>query len=49
MNMDYIINAMKTVSQQQQSQQSLNDQLRALIAVANRLGLYDAADHLKQF
>lgn len=30
-----------------QSQQSLNDQLDILRRIANRLGLYDAADFLK--
>lgn len=46
--MDYIKEAMKAVPKQHQSQQSLNDQLRVLIDVANRLGLYDAADYLKR-
>jgi hypothetical protein len=31
-----------------QSQASLKDQLYALIALANREGLYDAADYLRQ-
>jgi hypothetical protein len=46
--MEYINEAMKAVPKQHQSQQSLNDQLRALVGVANRLGLYDAADYLKE-
>ena len=46
--MDYINEAMKTVPRQHQSQQSLNDQLSALVGVANKLGLYDAADYLKK-
>jgi hypothetical protein len=31
-----------------QSQRALNDQLRDLAMVANRLGLYDAADHINR-
>lgn len=46
--MEHINEAMKLVPKQHQSQQSLNDQLRALVSVANRLGLYDAADYLNQ-
>jgi len=46
--MDYIKEAMRQVLQQHQSQQSLNDQLRVLVDVANKLGLYDAADYLKE-
>jgi len=46
--MDYIRVAMKSVTQQHQSQQALNEQLKALISVANKLGLYDAADYLNQ-
>ncbi len=46
--MDHIKEAMKLVSQQHQSQQSLDDQLLALVGVANKLGLYDAADYLKK-
>lgn len=46
--MNYIKEAMQTVPKQHQSQQSLNDQLRALVDVANKLGLYDAADYLKE-
>ncbi len=30
-----------------QRQDSLLDQLRDLVDVANRLGMYDAADHIK--
>lgn len=36
------------ISQMPQRQDSLEDQLRDLIAVANRLGMYDAADWVKQ-
>jgi hypothetical protein len=46
--MEYLKEAMKAVPKQHQSQQSLNDQLRALVGVANHLGLYDAADYLKE-
>jgi hypothetical protein len=46
--MNYINEAMKSVPKQHQSQAALNDQLRALIAVSNKLGLYDAADYLNQ-
>lgn len=31
-----------------QSQESLVDQLRDLISLANRFGLYDAADYLRR-
>lgn len=46
--MDHIKEAMKSVSKQPQSQAALNDQLRALIQVSNKLGLYDAADYLNK-
>ena len=46
--MEHINEAIKCIPKQHQSQQSLNDQLRALVSVANRLGLYDAADYLNQ-
>jgi hypothetical protein len=36
------------VNQQPQRQDALNNQLRDLIFVANRLGCYDAADYLKR-
>lgn len=32
-----------------QSQASLSDQMASLVQVANRLGLYDASDAVKQF
>jgi len=35
------------ISQQPQRQDSLDDQLRTLVIAAERLGCYDAADHLK--
>lgn len=38
----------KAIPQQRQSQAALNDQLFDLAHVANRLGLYDAADYLRQ-
>lgn len=38
---------LKSIPQQRQTQAALNDQLFDLIAVANRLGLYDAADFLQ--
>lgn len=31
-----------------QTQRSLNDQLRDLISIATKLGLYDAADYLRE-
>lgn len=46
--MDHVNKAMKAVPNQPQSQAALDDQLRALIAVANKLGLYDAADYLSK-
>jgi len=45
--MQYIKTLMKTVPQQIQTQSSLNDQLHILADVANRLGLYEAADYLR--
>jgi len=38
---------LKKIPQQPQRQDSLNEQLRDLINVANRLGMYDAADSLQ--
>lgn len=35
------------IPQQAQRQDALNDQLRDLRVVANRLGMYDAADFLR--
>lgn len=40
------IKAKSALGQPPQRQDSLNDQLRDLQAVANRLGMYDAADFL---
>lgn len=37
---------LKSIPQQPQRQDSTKDQLAELIAFANRLGLYDAADFL---
>lgn len=39
--------ALATLSQQPQRQDGSTEQLRDLLAFANRLGLYDAADVLK--
>ena len=36
------------IEPQPQAQQSLTDQLQELIPVADRLGLYDAADYLRK-
>lgn len=36
------------IKQKPQAQEALNDQLHKLIIVANRLGLYAAADYLKK-
>lgn len=38
-----------TIQQQPQSQASLDDQLRELQAIANKCGLYDAADFIETF
>jgi hypothetical protein len=35
------------IPQQPQAQYSLDEQLEVLVVAANKLGLYDAADHLK--
>jgi hypothetical protein len=45
--MRHIQDAMRDVARQPQTQASLEDQLVALIDVATKLGLYDAADFLK--
>lgn len=37
---------LKKVAQCPQTQDGLNEQLKALIPFANKLGLYDAADYL---
>lgn len=39
---------LKKIPQFQQTQRSTMEQLRDLMAVANRLGLYDAADAIKE-
>lgn len=39
---------LKTIPRHAQTQESLEIQLRTLHAVANKLGLYDAADVLKR-
>jgi hypothetical protein len=36
------------IPERPQRQDSLNDQLEDLVAVANRLGMYDAADYLQR-
>jgi len=38
---------LKQIPQQKQRQDALNDQLKDLYGVANRLGMYDAADYLR--
>lgn len=40
-------NVLRAIPQMTQRQDSETDQLRDLVAVANRLGMYDAADYLK--
>lgn len=37
-----------SIPQQRQRQDALNDQLRDLIPVATKLGMYDAADYLRK-
>lgn len=37
----------KSIPQFAQTQRALDEQLRDLWAIANRLGLYDAADHIR--
>lgn len=44
MSLDAILDS---VPQQRQRQDSTNDQLRDLRCVANRLGMYDAADTIR--
>jgi len=39
---------LRAIPQQKQSQAATQDQLASLIAVANRLGFYDAADVLRR-
>lgn len=39
--------ALSDVPQQEQAQGATNDQIRALIPVATRLGLYDAAEYFR--
>lgn len=36
--------AISQIPQRPQTQEALNDQLRYLAAIANKMGLYDAAD-----
>ena len=36
------------IPQRDQTQRALQDQLRDLIEIANRLGLYDAADFIRR-
>ena len=43
-----IIDVINEISQQEQAQYDLDKQLRELRVVANKLGLYDAADFLIQ-
>lgn len=40
------LDTIDSLTQQRQRQDALLDQLRDLIVVANRLGMYDAADFL---
>lgn len=44
---DNLKDLLAAIPQQPQRQDSTNDQLRDLVAFANRLGLYDAADSIK--
>jgi len=50
MDLDNVINPdiLKAVPQQPQVQCDTQSQLEALIAVANRFGLYDAADVIRK-
>lgn len=47
MNHEYIKSKTDAVKQLPQSQASIDDQLWAMVFVAEKLGLYDAADFLK--
>jgi hypothetical protein len=43
----WIVKLMAETEQQPQTQEPLNDQLRKLYVLANRYGLYDAADFVR--
>lgn len=43
------VDALEGSRQQPQCQGSLSDQMKILIQIANRFGLYDAADHITRF
>lgn len=45
--MKHVQDQMKSIAKLSQTQAPLNDQLAALIPIANKLGLYDAADYLQ--
>lgn len=45
---DSLDNVIKNIPQQPQVQYSLQEQLIKTYKVANKLGLYDAADYIKQ-
>jgi len=46
---DWLREVTKHIPDMPQRQDSTTDQLRDLVCVAQRLGLYDAADIVKQF
>lgn len=48
MFIDRYKSVLEDVEEQNQTQRSLNSQLLTLAAFANKLGMYDAADFLKQ-
>jgi uncharacterized membrane protein YfbV (UPF0208 family) len=43
------VEALEGLRQQPQYQESLSDQMKRLIQIANRLGMYEAADCIKRF
>jgi hypothetical protein len=43
------VEALEGLRQQPQYQGSLSDQMKRLIQIANRLGMYDAADYIIKF
>lgn len=49
MNDDKLLKVIAAIPQQSQRQYGTDEQLRYLKMVANRLGLYDAADVLRNF
>lgn len=43
------VGALEGLHQQPQTQESLSNQIQRLVQIANRLGMYDAADFIKRF